>query len=302
MQNTAHLLMIRPVHFGYNPETAVNNAFQVKGEQSGVQEKALREFDALVELLSAHALDVTVVEDSPEPYTPDAIFPNNWISFHDPHTLCLYPMYAPNRRQERKAAVMKMISEKFDVQYCIDLTHYEIRHQFLEGTGSMVLDREARIAYASLSPRTDPEVMEDFCKQMKYRPCLFHAYDDEGRAVYHTNVMMCVADRFVVICLDSIRDAEEKKRVISTLDHTRKQIISISMEQMNRFAGNMLQLENVRGEKLLVMSTTAYQSLTKDQVEKLSTYNSILHSPLQTIEVNGGGSARCMIAEVHLNN
>jgi hypothetical protein len=302
MQNTSHLLMIRPVHFGYNPQTAVNNAFQLKGEQAGVQEKALHEFDVMADLLRSHGMDVTIVEDCPEPYTPDAIFPNNWISFHDQQTLCLYPMYAPNRRQERKASVMKIISEKFDVQHRIDLTHYETNHQFLEGTGSLVLDRDNRIAYACLSPRTDLQVLEDFCRQMNYKPCVFHATDDQGRPIYHTNVMMCVADRFVVICLDSIHDAKEKKSVTDTILVTGKEIISITVQQMNHFAGNMLQVENARREKFLVMSTVAYQALTKEQVDKLSSYNSLLHSPLQTIETNGGGSARCMIAEVHLAN
>ncbi len=299
MQNISHLLMIRPVHFGYNAQTAVNNAFQIKGEQTGVSENALREFDALVVNLLVHRINVTVIEDSPEPPTPDAIFPNNWISFHDRETLCLYPMYAPNRRQERKLAVLETISGKFAIQHRIDLTHYENSHQFLEGTGSMVLDRDNRIAYAGLSPRTDWQVLDDFCRQLDYRPCIFHATDEQGRAIYHTNVMMCVADRFVVICMDSIRDPEEKKVVAGTIEATGKEIIPITLEQMNHFAGNMLQVENADREKFLVMSTAAYQSLTKEQVDKLSVNNQVIHSSLHTIETNGGGSARCMIAEVH---
>ena len=300
MQNTSHVLMIRPVHFGYNEQTAVNNAFQTKTDQTSVQENALREFDGLVRLLRSNGIDVTVVEDNPIPDTPDAIFPNNWISFHAQHTICLYPMYAPNRRLERKDAVLETVDRKFNIQRRIDLTHYESQHQFLEGTGSMVLDRDNRIAYACIYPRTDPQVLEDFCRQMDYTACSFHAEDDRGKAIYHTNVMMCVADHFVVICLDSIPDLKEKKSVTDTIVNTGKEIVSITVEQMNQFAGNMLQVENALHEKFLVMSTTAYQALTKEQVSKLSPYNKLLHSPLQTIETNGGGSARCMIAEVHL--
>ena len=298
MQNTSHLLMIRPVSFGYNPQTAVNNSFQVKGDQSGVPEKALQEFDELVGTLRAHEIDVTVVDDSPEPHTPDAIFPNNWISFHENGTLCLYPMYAENRRQERKTSVLESIAKKFPVQRKIDLTHYENRNHFLEGTGSMVLDRENRIAYAGISPRTDRMVLNDFCRQLHYRSCIFHAFDEKGKLIYHTNVMMCVADRYVVICLDSIRDPVENRLVSQTISATGKEIIPISLDQMNHFAGNMLQVENAKQEKFLLMSAAAYHALTKEQVEKLSSLNKIIHSPLQTIETNGGGSARCMIAEM----
>ncbi len=300
MQNTSHVLMIRPVHFGYNEQTAVNNAFQTKTDQAGVQENALREFDGLVLLLRSNGIDVTVVEDNPLPDTPDAIFPNNWISFHASHTICLYPMYAPNRRLERKDSVLETLHRKFNIQRRIDLTHYESQHQFLEGTGSMVLDRDNRIAYACISPRTDPQVLEDFCRQLNYHSCVFHAMDETGLDIYHTNVMMCVADRYVVICLDSIRELKEKKYVTDTIVKTGKEIVPITTKQMNQFAGNMLQVENAILEKFLVMSTTAYQALTREQVGKLSSYNNLLHSSLQTIETNGGGSARCMIAEVHL--
>ena len=298
MQNISHLLMIRPSQFGYNVQTAVNNSFQVKGDQSGVAEKALQEFDELVAKLRAHEIDVTVVDDSPEPFTPDAIFPNNWISFHENGTLCLYPMYAENRRQERKTTVLEAIAKKFPVNKKIDLTHYENRNHFLEGTGSMVLDRENRIAYAGISPRTDRMVLNDFCRQLHYRACMFHAFDEKRKLIYHTNVMMCVADRYVVICSDAILDPEENRLVSQTIISTGKEIIPITLDQMNHFAGNMLQVENAKGEKFLLMSSAAYGALTKEQVVKLSSLNSIIHSPLQTIETNGGGSARCMIAEM----
>ncbi|MEI9946504.1 MAG: arginine deiminase-related protein [Chitinophagaceae bacterium] len=300
MQTTSHILMIRPVNFGYNAETAVNNAFQIKNEEANVQQKALKEFDDFVMVLKNNGVDVTVVEDTTEPYTPDSIFPNNWLSFHDNGELLLYPMYAVNRRAERKEHVIKTISEKFAVKNKIDLSSYESEDIFLEGTGSMVLDRDNKIAYACLSPRTSEKVLNDFCAKMNYTAVLFHATDAKGQAIYHTNVMMCVADKYVVICFDSIADGQEREKVSTAIKKTGKEIITISLEQMNNFAGNMLQVENKSGEKLLVMSTQAFGSLTGGQEAKLESFNKIIHSSLATIETNGGGSARCMMAEVHL--
>jgi hypothetical protein len=300
MQTTSHLLMIRPVNFSFNAETAVNNAFQVAGNTTGVQEKAKHEFDTFVTVLKNNGVDVTVVDDEPEPYTPDSIFPNNWISFHGDGTVVLYPMYADNRRLERKPAVLNEIAGKFSISKTIDLSFYENENTFLEGTGSMVLDRENKIAYACLSPRTDYFILNDFCEKMGYTSEEFDAMDKNGLPVYHTNVMMCVADRYVIICLDSIPAEHERNHVIEIIKNTGKEIISISLDQMNHFAGNMLQVNNDKGEKLLVMSSQAFESLTKEQVQKLSGYNTIIHSPLTTIETNGGGSARCMIAEVYL--
>jgi hypothetical protein len=300
MQTTSHILMIRPVNFGYNAETAVNNAFQVKGEDKDVQSKAQEEFDVFVKLLRQNGVDVMVVEDTIEPNTPDSIFPNNWVSFHNDSTVLLYPMYAVNRRGERKQHVLEKINEKFFIKKTIDLSQYENEDIFLEGTGSMVLDRDNKIAYACLSPRTNEKVLADFCTQTGYTSVLFHAVDGNGRAIYHTNVMMCVADKYVVICFDSIPDDEEKIKVINAILLTGKEIIDISLDQMNHFAGNMLQIENKQGEKLLVMSTQAYQSLADEQKKKLESFNKIIHSSLTTIETNGGGSARCMMAEIHL--
>jgi len=300
MQTTSHILMIRPVNFGYNAETAVNNAFQVAGMDAEAQKKALREFDDFVSVLRSNGVDVTVVQDTPEPHTPDSIFPNNWISFHNDGTVIFYPMYAANRRLERKQHVIDTVRTLFEIKSQIDLSSYESKNIFLEGTGSMVLDRDNKIAYACLSPRTDKKVLEDFCKQTGYKPVSFRAVDSKGREIYHTNVMMCVADRYVVICLESIDDKTERENVTTAITGSGKEIIEISFDQMNHFAGNMLQVENVSGEKLLVMSSQAFRSLTKQQVDKLSSYNNIIHSPLVTIETNGGGSARCMMAEVHL--
>jgi hypothetical protein len=300
MQTTSKVLMIRPLHFMFNAETAVNNSFQVKGNQENLAENAVQEFDAMVNALQYQGIDVTVVEDSPDPHTPDAIFPNNWISFHDSGIYCLYPMFASNRRRERKVEVLAVIRKKFHYHQLIDFTGYESENLFLEGTGSMVLDRDKRLAYACLSPRTDQGVLEDFCKRLNYQPVVFHSTSKTGQAVYHTNVMMCVADRYVVICLDSIPDPSEKKFVEEAILSSGKEIIRISPDQMNQFAGNMLQLENIRKEKILVMSSAAWNSLLDEQKEKLTKYNRIVHTSLQHIESNGGGSARCMIAEIHL--
>ena len=292
--------MIRPVNFSFNAETATNNAFQIDDNDTNAQKKALKEFNDFVQILRDNDIDVTVVDDTPEPYTPDSIFPNNWISFHDDGTICLYPMYAPNRREERKPSVLETISEKFRVTNKIDFSYYEQKDLFLEGTGSMVLDRENKIAYACLSPRTDKKVLQVFCDHMGYKPVVFDAVDKEGNPIYHTNVMMCVADKYIVICLDSLPRKRERDEVISVIKNSGKEIIEISLDQMNHFAGNMLQVNNREDEKLLIMSTQAYESLSQKQIAKLSSFNKIIHSSLTTIETNGGGSARCMMAEIHL--
>jgi len=300
MQNTSHLLMIRPVNFGFNAETAVNNAFQVAGTDSSIQEKALKEFDAFADLLIKNRIDITIINDTPEPFTPDSIFPNNWISFHEDGTIILYPMFAANRRKERKEHVLDTIKHKFAVTELIDLSNYEHKHMFLEGTGSMVLDRDNKIAYTCLSPRTNIEALNKFCSVAHYTTTLFRSVDATGTPVYHTNVVMCVADKYVVVCLDSIPNKEEQENLIRTIKQTNKIIIAISLEQMHAFAGNMLQVINKAGEKLLILSSQAYHSLTTEQLDILKRYNRILYSPLTTIETSGGGSARCMLAEIFL--
>ena len=300
MQTTSHLLMIRPVNFTFNSETAVNNAFQVAGRDGNAQENAAKEFDDFVNVLTTNGVDVTVVNDTPEPYTPDSIFPNNWISFHSNGTVCLFPMYASNRRQERKQHVIETISSKFKISKLIDFSYYENEDHFLEGTGSVVLDREERLAYACISPRTNKKVLQDFCKTMGYKGIVFNAVDENKNPIYHTNVMMCVAERYVIVCLDALNVRDEKEELIDVIKDSGKKIIEITLEQMNHFAGNMLQVKNNVGEKLLVMSTQAYESLSEGQLKKISQYNKIIHSKLKTIEINGGGSARCMMAEVFL--
>jgi len=301
MQTTSNLLMIKPVRFDFNAETAVNNSFQQASSDQQVAEKAAAEFDRFVTVLRNAGIQVTVVEDTPEPHTPDSVFPNNWISFHDDGTVFLYPMFAVNRRLERKPHVLATIENKFHIKRTIDVSPYENQQLFLEGTGSMVLDRVNKIAYACLSPRTDLGVLNDWCSKSGFRPVAFTSVDSKGDPIYHTNVMMCIADAYAVICLDSIPDKNERDAVIETLKDTSKEIIEISFDQMNHFAGNMLQVQNTKGDRYLVMSSQAYNSLSSEQITSIETYNPILHSDITTIETNGGGSARCMMAEVFLS-
>lgn len=302
-QATSHILMIRPVRFAFNEQTAGSNAFQdpeAARNAISVQEKALTEFDAMVDGLRNLGVDVTVIEDTPEPHTPDAIFPNNWVSFHANGTVCLYPMYAVNRRLERREDIIDQLQKKFNISHTLDFSSYETAQKFLEGTGSMVLDRINRIAYACLSPRTNPEILKEFADKMDYRVVSFTSTDDKGKQIYHTNVVMSVGDRFAVICTESIADNIERAHVVTTLKESGKDVIEISMEQLKRFAGNMLQVQNKFGENILVMSTQAYRSLMPEQLKTLEKYNQMFYTDLHTIESNGGGSARCMMAEVHL--
>ena len=296
---TSFLLMIEPVNFGFNEETAVNNAFQ-ENLQENIQPKALEEFNELVLLLQANKVNVTVVKDTLNPFTPDSIFPNNWISFHENGTVILYPMFADNRRLERKTSVLNAIEKKFLVRELIDLSQAEEKQLYLEGTGSMVLDRENGIAYACLSPRTHEQLLNEFCRLNEYTPFMFSASDSKGIPIYHTNVMMSIATGYVVICLEAITNITERDTVVACLNRSGKIVIEISFDQLHHFAGNMLQVKNTEGELLLVMSTRAYDSLTTEQLKTLQRFNRILHSSLATIETVGGGSARCMIAEVFL--
>ena len=298
-QTTDHVLMVRPVRFAYNPQTAGNNAFQKEPTQQEavIHQKALAEFDTFVSLLRAHKIDVTVVQDTPEPHTPDSIFPNNGFSLHHDGKLVLYPMFAFNRRLERKPDLRATIEQHFVIERIIDLTHYEACGKFLEGTGSMILDRVHRIAYACRSPRTHEEVLLDFCRQLDYRPVLFNAVDRNGQSIYHTNVMMCVATEYMIVCLEAIPAAADREVVLASAAATGKEVITIDMIQMEQFAGNMLQLQNTDGSPFLVLSATALNSLTPDQRDQLVRHNPLLAPDIPVIEENGGGSARCMLAE-----
>ena len=303
-QSTSHILMIRPVRFGFNEQTADSNAFQdiklAAQTKDSAQEDARREFDDMTAQLRAAGVDVIVFEDTTEPYTPDSIFPNNWVSFHQSGKIVLYPMLAQNRRLERRMDLIESLKKDFQTEQIIDLTHFENEGKYLEGTGSMVLDRRYRIAYACISPRTHPDVLAAFANEMNYKIVQFEATDQTGKAVYHTNVLMCVGDNFAVICLAAIADPDQKQMVREALIESGKNIIEISHQQMNNFAGNMLMVDTKRGEKLLVMSTAAYDSLSTQQRDELGDFAQLIHFDLSMIETNGGGSARCMMAEVHL--
>ncbi|WP_199138708.1 citrulline utilization hydrolase CtlX [Pedobacter sp. ASV12] len=300
MQTTNHILMIRPVDFKFNEQTAGNNKFQQANSASDVQQKALQEFDGFVALLRANGVEVTVVNDTLQPETPDSIFPNNWVSFHHNGEVILYPMFSVNRRAERRSDIMESLGKTFGISKIIDLSTYENSERFLEGTGSLVLDRDHKIAYACLSLRTHQEVLADFCEKTGYQAVVFSAVDSTGYPIYHTNVMMCIGDQFAVVCFDSIPDPSEQALVRDSLSQNGKEIVSITFDQMNHFAGNMLQVSNKEGESLLVMSEQAYLSLTPNQITVLEKYCRLVYAPLYTIETNGGGSARCMLAEIHL--
>lgn len=302
MQAASTIIMIRPVNFGFNEQTAESNAFQHRDvhAQQVVQENALAEFDCMVKMLRTELVDVIVFDDTPEPHTPDAIFPNNWISFHGDGQVFLYPMQAKNRRSERRIDLIDSLKRNYQINKVIDMSYFEQDSKFLEGTGSMILDRENKLAYACISPRTDQTVLNRFCELAGYKPVTFNAVDEKGKKIYHTNVMMCLGDCFAVICTEAIPDMGEKEILTSSLHKYGKEILEISYDQMNAFAGNMLQLNNKKGEKLLIMSAIAMKSLNQAQIRRLEKYCKICCSDVSNIENNGGGSVRCMIAEVHL--
>ncbi len=300
---TQTLLMIRPASFGFNKETAVNNAFQNEEtslSSKEITENAIDEFDQFVKKIQSADVEVIVAQDEIEPAKPDAVFPNNWVSFHEDGTLVLYPMNAENRRIERSVAVLNEVLDAHQMNKKIDLSTFEHQNIFLEGTGSMVLDRRNKIAYACLSPRTDAKVLDTFCKFLSFRPVAFDSIDQHGQAIYHTNVMMALGENYVAICLDSIKDEGQRKQLIQSFEATNKEIIDLSFDQINQFAGNMLQVKNKKGTAITIMSEQAYKSLTEKQIDQLKKQGEILYSPIYTIEQFGGGSARCMLAEVFL--
>ncbi len=306
-QITDTIVMIRPVSFRMNEQTAVNNYYQkvLDGvSQKKVQSDAEKEFDVFVDKLRSVGIKVIVIQDIKIPDTPDSIFPNNWISFHENGTVALYPMFAENRRLERREDVLNQIEEQgFIIENIVDYTSAEEEQVFLEGTGSLSLDRVNRNAYCALSPRADEGLFIEFCEDFEYTPIVFTAnqtIDDKRLPIYHTNVLMAMAENFTIICLESIDDKKERKNVIKHLKEDTKEIIAITEKQVEHFAGNMLQLKNQEGKKFMVMSTAAHQSLTDKQLQAIEKHCEILSSSLDTIEACGGGSARCMMAEVFL--
>ncbi|MGG7663407.1 citrulline utilization hydrolase CtlX [Dyadobacter sp. BHUBP1] len=303
-QSTCRIMMIRPVRFGFNEETAGSNEFQQESfaqqTKGTAQQVAREEFDLMIDQLQKAGLELHIFDDTDEVDRPDAVFSNNWVSFHQSGKVVLYPMMAENRRRERRRDIIESLANDFKVEEVIDLTHFEAEGKFLEGTGSMVFDRRYKIAYACLSPRTHKEVLDAFADALGYEIITFSASDEHDKPIYHTNVLMCIGDIFAVVCLEAIKDPDERLMVRSVLEETHKEVIEISLEQMRHFAGNMLMVRNGKGDKFLVMSTQAYDSLTPRQRDRLDDYALLLHTDLSVIEGNGGGSARCMMTEIHL--
>lgn len=304
MQTAKTVLMVEPTAFGYNSQTAENNYFQKEQKETDIQEKALQEFNNFAAKLREKGINVITVKDTLNPHSPDSIFPNNWVSFHEDGTVALYPMFALNRRVERRPEILERLKDEgFKINTVEDFSPFENEEKYLEGTGSMIFDHDYKIAYGSVSLRLDEELFRNFCSKFGFTPIVFHSYQnvgDQRLPIYHTNVMMCVAEQFVVICLDCIDDEMEREKVQEVIKSSNKELIEISEDQLQQFAGNMLQVQNEEGDKFLVMSETAYKSLTKEQVERIENYCEIIYADLNTIETNGGGSARCMLAEVFL--
>lgn len=298
MQTAKKILMVRPARFAYNEQTAMNNYFQNKASISNLNEMALQEFDNFVETLRSCKIEVIVVQDSIDPHTPDFIFPNNWFSTHSTGELVLYPMFAENRRLERKSQFLKIIEEHYSAHKVIDLSVWENKNRFLEGTGSLILDHNNRIVYACRSERTDDIVFEEFYTKMNFEPQLFNAYDENQKNIYHTNVMMSIGKSIAVICAESIVDEKRRENIVNSLKKSKKEVIEISFEQMRSFCANILELHNSENENYLIMSETAKNAFTDSQKEILDRHCRIISSSLDTIEQTGGGSARCMIAEI----
>jgi hypothetical protein len=305
-QTTNTILMIRPINFRMNEQTAVNNFYQEKLDlkNSEINAKAQEEFDVYVEKLRSFDINVIVISDTVEFDTPDAIFPNNWVSFHQDGTVGIYPMFAENRRLERRDGILEELENQgFLIENVLDYTAAEKENIFLEATGSMILDRVHKKAYCALSPRADEELFIEFCEDFEYTPVVFNAnqtVENKREAIYHTNVMMCVAETFAVVCLSSIDDKKERKNLLKHLKEDGKKVIDITEEQVKSFAGNMLQVRNNSNELFLIMSHTAFTSLSQSQKAQINNHCKIISSSLNTIETCGGGSARCMMAEVFL--
>jgi len=302
-QTTSNILMIRPSNFGFNEETAANNSFQNKAQvlsPAQIKKRAIEEFDNFVTKMRGEGINVIVIEDTAQPIKPDAVFPNNWISFHPNGMAITYPMFAEIRRKERRDDVLEKLKEDFKIEGTIRLEKFEAENRFLEGTGSMILDRVNKICYACTSPRTDEGLLDIFCEYVEYQKVTFQSVDANGEDIYHTNVMMALGEDFVVIGMSTIKDELQKEMLLDLFAKTNKTVIDISFEQILSFAGNMLQVQNKKGETYLVMSQQAFESLTEEQIAAIEKRTKILYSPIEAIETIGGGSARCMMAEVFL--
>jgi hypothetical protein len=305
-QSAGAVLMVRPARFAFNPETAASNAFQSPshlqfGGSAAAEQSALREFDLLAGKLASAGVAVIAAEDTPLPVKPDAVFPNNWVSFHRDGTVVLYPMLAVNRRSERREELIQQVTRDggFRITRTVDLSYREDQGKFLEGTGSLVLDRAQRIAYAALSPRTDLDVLGEFAQQLDYDLVTFEAFDPAGKPVYHTNVLMAVGSRFAVLCGEAIRDRGHRDAVTGKLRATGHEVLEITVSQMSRFAGNILELAPPSGT-VIAMSTTAWDGFEPAQRRVLEGYGSVVAAEIPAIEGLGGGGVRCMLAEIHL--
>ena len=296
---SSKILMISPDKFRNNEHTLLDNVFQSKKtNQNQIEHLAIKEFNRLRELISNSGIEVFSFDDDSKFDTPDAVFPNNWISFHYYHKAILYPMFAPNRRFERESKILDKLSVSgIEIEIINDYSLYENENRFLEGTGSIVLDRKSKKAYCSLSGRSDLSLFKKFCSDMNYIPVFFNS-SHLSKPIYHTNVMMSICNNFTIICLDSIRDKNERNNVIENLNNSGLEIIDISINQMTSFLGNCIQLINSDQSPVLIMSSRAFNSITKSQIKRIESHTEIIHSDIKTIENNGGGSARCMIAEV----
>lgn len=299
--STSHILMVRPNSFGFNSDTALDNAFQNGAHTlttTTIKESAKTEFDNMVQKLQAEGINVHVMEDSLIPVKPDAIFPNNWFTTHTDGNMFLYPMKAPNRRLERSTSIIDYIKENFDVSNISDFSHYEENETFLEGTGSMIFDRVNKICYACISHRTDEKLLKEVCAKLNYSPCLFTSTDDNDQPIYHTNVMLSVATDFVVVCGESIKSTTEKEALYKSFENTGKAIVDVSFEQMRNLCCNVLEVSNNK-KKFLVMSAKAYDAFDSSQLETIEKFVGIIATPIPTIEEIGGGGTRCMMAELY---
>ena len=305
-QNTSNLFLIKPCNFFCNPETSVNNFFQnsdFDSDKDNISKKASLEFDSFVNKLKKNNLNIFQFKDTNKPITPDSIFPNNWISTYQNNTIIIHSMFAKNRRLERRDDIIDFLKKKFIVEKMYNFSEeQEKKNKFLEGTGSMVLDRINKVVYAALSERTSHDLLLEFCDLQGFKLITFNAYQDfdKKKIIYHTNVMMSVCENFVIICLDSVINKEEKNLLIDSFNRNKKEIIFITMEQVNKFCGNVLEVKNTLGENILIMSSKAFNSFSKNQIKMINKFCKIVHSPLDTIERYGGGGARCMIAEIFL--
>lgn len=302
LQQPHSLLLVRPACFGFNTQTSSSNAFQFQGEASRslIQKMALAEFDQLIDDFNSKGILNLIVEDTPVPEKPDAIFPNNWFTTHEDGKLILYPMLADNRRLERRSDIIDLLKDKFTVNQVIDLSPEESNGRILEGTGSIIFDHANRIAYACRSSRTNEPLFTEVCSQLKYEPIVFDAIDENKKPIYHTNVMLWIGEKTVGICLDSIQQEDDQEKILSSFERTHHKVVAISYQQMRSFAGNMLEVKDKRGDRYLAMSTTALGSLLPGQLNEVSRYAEPLPVSISTIEKYGGGGIRCMLAGIHL--